>query len=141
MSEYKNYIKQTLQSMRPYIPGEDLMSQGVSVWEGDIPELGGMIAVAKNPNDKWYVSKQFFEENVKDTFEDELADSIIRLLDLSAMLDIDIEFHITQKMRYNKTRGYKTISAFLLRIWVSISRSNMPRLRWAAPFAWPFTNS
>lgn len=49
----------------------------------------------------------FFEENVKDTFEDELADSIIRLLDLAAKRNIDIEFHIQQKMRYNETRGFK----------------------------------
>ena len=48
-----------------------------------------------------------FEEYIKDSVEDELADSIIRLLDLCAYLDIDIEFHIEQKMRYNETRGFK----------------------------------
>lgn len=48
--------------MRPYIPGEDLT--GISVWEGDVPEPGGMIAVnPKDPNDKWYVAKKYFEEN------------------------------------------------------------------------------
>lgn len=48
-----------------------------------------------------------FEKNCKDTFEDEIADSIIRLLDLCGKFDIDIEFHIQQKMRYNGTRGFK----------------------------------
>ena len=64
MSEFKNYMKNTLQPMRTYIPGEDLESQGVSVWDGDVPEEGGMIAInPKNPEDKWYVAKKFFEDN------------------------------------------------------------------------------
>ena len=51
MSEFKDYIKTVRQPMRPYIAGEDLQAQGVSVWAGDIPEVGGMIAVnPKNPS-------------------------------------------------------------------------------------------
>ncbi len=62
MDEWKNYIKQTLQPMRPYIPGENLV--GVSLWEGDELEEGGMIAQnPKDPKDQWYVAKQFFEDN------------------------------------------------------------------------------
>ena len=45
-----------------------------------------------------------FEKTVKDTFEDEIADAIIRLLDLSEGLGIDIERHIRAKLEYNKTR-------------------------------------
>lgn len=45
-----------------------------------------------------------FKHHVKDTFEDEIADAIIRLLDLSAGLEIDIEWHIQKKIEYNKTR-------------------------------------
>lgn len=48
--------------MRPYIPGEPL--QGISVWDGDTPKPGGMIA--RNPQDltdQWYVDKKFFEDN------------------------------------------------------------------------------
>ena len=44
---------------------------------------------------------------VKDTFEDEIADTIIRLLDLCAYMNIDIEKHISLKLAYNKTRPYK----------------------------------
>ena len=51
--------------------------------------------------------KPQFEQNCKDTFEDEIADSIIRLLDLCGKNGIDIEYHIEQKMRYNATRGHK----------------------------------
>lgn len=44
---------------------------------------------------------------MKDTFEDEIADSIIRLLDLCGKNNIDIEAHIQAKMDYNATRGFK----------------------------------
>ena len=37
----------------------------------------------------------------------ELADLIIRVLDTCAAYSIDIESAITQKMEYNKTRGYR----------------------------------
>ncbi len=45
-----------------------------------------------------------FRNNLKDTFEDEIADSIIRLLDMCGGLNIDIDFHIKEKLNYNKTR-------------------------------------
>lgn len=64
----------------------------------------------KNALNGWAQDATFkveFLKNVKDTFEDEIADSIIRLLDLCGKLNIDIEFHIKQKMRYNATRGFK----------------------------------
>lgn len=48
-----------------------------------------------------------FEQNFKDTFEDELADAIIRILDMCAYLNIDIEEHIRLKMKYNSMREYK----------------------------------
>lgn len=48
--------------------------------------------------------KTSFEQNIKDTFEDEIADSIIRLLDMCGGLGINIEFFISEKLRYNKTR-------------------------------------
>lgn len=48
-----------------------------------------------------------FENYIKDTFEDELADIIIRVLDLAASRDIDLEAHIAAKMRYNSLREYK----------------------------------
>lgn len=47
---------------------------------------------------------KFFEEHIKDTFEDEIADTIIRLLDLCAGLNIDIEKHMQLKFAYNQTR-------------------------------------
>lgn len=45
-----------------------------------------------------------FRNYVKDTFEDEIADAIIRLLDLCGGLSIDIDWHVNQKLRYNSLR-------------------------------------
>lgn len=56
--------------------------------------------------------KSAFEEEIKDTFEDEIADAIIRLLDLSAGLGIDIGWHIDQKLNYNKSRPHKHGKAY-----------------------------
>lgn len=60
----------------------------------------------KEVND-WNVDriyKEDFENTVKNTFEDELADSIIRILDLCHLKNIDIESHIKAKMKYNSLR-------------------------------------
>ena len=46
----------------------------------------------------------YFKAQVKDTFEDEIADAVIRLLDLSCGLGIDLERHIIEKVKYNETR-------------------------------------
>lgn len=48
-----------------------------------------------------------FEEVVKDTQEDEAADAIIRLLDFAGAYDIDIDFHVKAKLRYNSLRPHK----------------------------------
>jgi len=59
----------------------------------------------KSPsNVKW---NAYFVDNVKNTFEDELADVVIRVLDLCAFKKIDIESHIKAKMRYNSSRPHK----------------------------------
>jgi NTP pyrophosphatase (non-canonical NTP hydrolase) len=56
----------------------------------------------ENQNYLWIANR--FETTVKDTFEDEIADAVIRLLDLSAGLGIDLEKHINAKVQYNKSR-------------------------------------
>lgn len=48
-----------------------------------------------------------FKDEIKDTFEDELADVIIRVLDLAGSKGIDIQSHVDAKIRYNKLRPYK----------------------------------
>lgn len=44
---------------------------------------------------------------VKGTFEEEMADIVIRVLDLCAFKDIDLEQHIQAKMRINSLRKFK----------------------------------
>lgn len=48
-----------------------------------------------------------FRNSIKNTVEDELADALIRLLDLTAALGIDIDKHVRLKRRYNKSRPWK----------------------------------
>lgn len=48
-----------------------------------------------------------FQATIKDTYEDEIADAIIRLLDICGSRGIDIEKHIIHKLNYNRTRPYK----------------------------------
>ena len=56
--------------------------------------------------------KEKFVENIKDSFEDEIADTVIRLFDLCQGFDIDLEWHIQQKMKYNATREFKHGKAY-----------------------------
>lgn len=48
-----------------------------------------------------------FENDVKNTFEDELADIIIRVMDLAEFKGINLENHIKAKMRYNSLITHK----------------------------------
>jgi len=43
----------------------------------------------------------------KDTFEDELADVVIRVMDMCEALHINLDWQIEQKLNYNKTRPIK----------------------------------
>jgi NTP pyrophosphatase (non-canonical NTP hydrolase) len=45
-----------------------------------------------------------YKKQVKGTFEEEMADIFIRVLDLCAFKGIDIEQHVKAKMRYNLSR-------------------------------------
>lgn len=47
---------------------------------------------------------KYFEEHIKDSFEDEMADAVIRLFDLAIKKNVDLEYHIYHKMAYNATR-------------------------------------
>lgn len=48
--------------------------------------------------------KELFETEVKNKFEDELADIMIRVMDLAAFKKINLDWHIKAKMRYNSLR-------------------------------------
>jgi NTP pyrophosphatase (non-canonical NTP hydrolase) len=48
--------------------------------------------------------QEAFEHCIKDSFEDEIADAVIRLLDLAAGLNINLEKQMEAKLAYNRTR-------------------------------------
>lgn len=57
--------------------------------------------------DTFFADKDFkeaFDAHVKNTFEDELADIVIRVMDLAAFKRVDLESHIKAKIRYNSLR-------------------------------------
>lgn len=66
------------------------------VWEN-------MEAYENSSNNAWMTA---FESHIKDTFQDELADAFIRLLDLSKRYSIDLMKHVQAKHRYNKLRPF-----------------------------------
>jgi len=53
-----------------------------------------------------------YEINIKGSFDEEMADIILRVLDLCAYKKIDIDLHVRAKMRYNKNRGRKHNKAY-----------------------------
>lgn len=63
-------------------------------------------------NDSDFFSSKQFEQDVKDSFQDELADSLIRILDLAGLMKIDLQFHVDQKLKYNALRPKKHGKAY-----------------------------
>ena len=51
--------------------------------------------------------KDWFKNNLKDTYEQELIDAMIRLFDLMGYLEIDIESRINEGLTYNSSRAKK----------------------------------
>lgn len=84
-----------------------------------VSELGECIEAHRN--NEWcdikafnevLISEQYdyatcFEKYVKDTINDEIADAVIRLMDMCEFYGIDLQKHIELKMQYNKTREKK----------------------------------
>ena len=51
--------------------------------------------------------KSYFESYVKDTIQDEIADALLRIMDLCGRYDIDIDTHVAIKSYYNSLRKPK----------------------------------
>ena len=51
--------------------------------------------------------KMYFESEVKDSYWDEMADAMIRILDHAQHNGIDLAGHIQAKVRYNELRPHK----------------------------------
>lgn len=80
--------------------------EGRTTWKGYVSQAQNM---AETDNDNF---APYFRTYVKDTVEDEIADAIIRLLDLSGYMGIDIDAHVAAKLAYNATRGIRHGKAY-----------------------------
>lgn len=69
-----------------------------SDWEDRLPPF------VDNIPDSEFI--KIFEKEVKNSWEDEMADIVIRVMDMMYNRGADLEWHIKQKMRYNKTRPH-----------------------------------
>lgn len=76
-----------------YRHGKDLSVNG-SIWAFDIVD---------NDDEAW---ENWFRSEVKNSFEDELADAVIRIMDMAYARGMDLEWHIKAKMRYNSMREH-----------------------------------
>jgi NTP pyrophosphatase (non-canonical NTP hydrolase) len=47
-----------------------------------------------------------YKDKVKGSFEEEMADIVIRVLDMCAFKNIDLDLHVKAKMRYNASRQF-----------------------------------
>jgi len=52
-------------------------------------------------------SPKKYEELIKGTVEEEIADAVIRLVELAATYNIDLDWHVAAKMAYNEKREYR----------------------------------
>jgi len=67
------------------------------------PETMKLLLEEKDNN----IFKMLFEDKAKDTKGDELADTIIRILDWCGHEKIDVHSHVLAKIRYNTMREHK----------------------------------
>ncbi len=66
MSEYKNYRRSQIAQLRPYIPGEVLVSVSISEPDKAAGSPKPVDMIARNPKnhaDQWLVAAQYFGDN------------------------------------------------------------------------------
>lgn len=71
-----------------------------------VSELGEACEEARKPDWCYNQSSPDPQTGKPEGFASEIADAIIRLLDISGAFGIDIELEIEKKMHYNVTRPY-----------------------------------
>ncbi|MDR1216646.1 MAG: hypothetical protein LBK25_08190 [Treponema sp.] len=87
-----------------------------------VSELGEALEADRKGKDGWLSEKEEnrlkedkklygitpcqYEQNIRGTVQEELADALIRIFDTAGVYGIDLEFHVAAKMAYNETRPY-----------------------------------
>lgn len=69
--------------------------------------FSNLLNIVRSPAESNEAFIQIFEQEIKDTYEDEIADTLIRVFDWAGRRGIDLNFHVKKKLEYNKTRPYK----------------------------------
>jgi NTP pyrophosphatase (non-canonical NTP hydrolase) len=75
-----------------------------------VQEIGEAFEWERDNNNGYHYSEVVYKEDKPakpDGFAIELADCVIRIMDLCQALDIDLEYMIKVKHEYNKTRPFK----------------------------------
>ncbi len=72
------------------------------IYATELPHSDKIKALSLDPG----AFKVWYKAVVKGSFEEEIADAIIRLLDTGPGLGLDLEWHIQAKMKYNATREF-----------------------------------
>lgn len=102
--DFRNAVKQAFRGQRLALVTSEISEALESIRKKDVKLISNSVkAVIENAEGEYFVKT--FTDFVKDSYQDELADSVIRLLDIAGGEDIDLEWHIVQKLRYNKTRA------------------------------------
>lgn len=82
-------------------------------WDNPDRNIGELVALAHSELsealEEWRVGRMQTEiiEGKPEGFPVELADTVIRILDICESQGIDLEAEIEQKMQYNKNRAYR----------------------------------
>jgi NTP pyrophosphatase (non-canonical NTP hydrolase) len=77
---------------------------------GEVDEALSAIRIGRRADYKKYCDEgkgnEAFVKYVKDSLEDELADTVMRVATICGYLGIDLQKHIAEKLAFNKNRGY-----------------------------------
>lgn len=102
--QFRKAVEKAFQSQRLFLVASELTEALEYIRKHDFKPLGSDLKRVIEESDGEYFIENF-ELFVKDTYPDELADSTIRLMDIAGGEEVDLEWHILQKLRYNKTRA------------------------------------
>lgn len=78
-------------------------------WKGFNSDMSYWFEGQPGYEEKWAST---FKNDIKDSHEDEIADTLIRILDYCGLKGIDIQAHVEAKLRYNATRPHKHGKAY-----------------------------
>lgn len=102
--DFRNAVTKAFQAQRLALVTSEISEALESIRKKDVKLISNSVkAVIEDAEGEYFVKT--FTDFVKDSYQDELADSVIRLLDIAGGEGIDLEWHILQKLRYNKTRA------------------------------------